>query len=202
MFGEIFRRLERLEAQRDQTLKVGVVTESLADSGRVRVRLPDADDLITHELPVLFPKTSRDRMIAMPDVGEHVLCAFLASGLEGGFCLGAFYSAADGVPVASGDKWHVAFADGTTLEYDRAGHALTAQVKGDATVTADGAITMEAAGPVLVRSSQRIELDAPVITGGRAGATASLTGQINLDGSLIATGTVIDAGGNTNHHSH
>lgn len=34
------------------------------------------------------------------------------------------------------------------------------------------------------------------------GGTWNLKGDLNVDGNITATGSIIDAGGNTNHHSH
>ena len=39
------------------------------------------------------------------------------------------------------------------------------------------------------------------ISGG-TGATATITGNVKVEGNIDATGSIIDAGGNTNHHSH
>lgn len=40
------------------------------------------------------------------------------------------------------------------------------------------------------------------VSGGGGGAQAELKGNFNVDGNISASGTIIDAGGNTNHHSH
>ena len=52
-------------------------------------------------------------------------------------------------PVQYGDRWHRNFADCTTVEYDRGSHKLTADVKGDADVSATGSVTMKADGTCL-----------------------------------------------------
>ncbi|WP_051183068.1 phage baseplate assembly protein V [Desulfocurvibacter africanus] len=135
MLKDIERRIRSLEARLNQSVQVGEVTSVDAARGTAQVRLAtpgNADGLITHDLPVLVRKTHADKDYAMPDVGEQVLCVFLPMGLETGFVLGSFYSSRDTVPVASADKWHVTFSDGTSLEYDRKEHTLTGSVLGDA----------------------------------------------------------------------
>lgn len=134
MLTDIMRKIRSLEARLNQCVQVGEVTSVDAARGTVQVRLAtpgNPDGLITHDLPVLVRKTHADKDYAMPDPGEQVLCVFLPMGLETGFVLGSFYSSRDAVPVASADKWHVTFSDGTSLEYDRAVNKLTGSVQGD-----------------------------------------------------------------------
>jgi phage baseplate assembly protein V len=193
------------------TLQFGIVVEIAEATCRAKVRLPALDNLITHWLPVLVPKTCRDKHYIMPDVGEHVALMLDSRG-EDGCILGALYSSADVTPCSGVEKHHIAFDDGTTVEYDRDSHVLS--------VNAVGPITIEAAGPVLVRTP-KATIDAPetrvtghltvekgmTVTGG-GGAAASITGDIevqgdiHVDGSVDASGTILDASGNSNHHSH
>jgi phage baseplate assembly protein gpV len=49
----------------------------------------------------------------------------------------------------------------------------------------DGFITITCDGPITIT--------APEI---------SVAGNLNVNGNIYATGTIIDDGGNTNHHSH
>lgn len=119
MLQELFTRIERLEAKLNQMIRIGTVKTLYPETGRVRVTIADADGLLSYTLPVLYPKTHADRHYHMPDAGEHVICVFLPIGLEQGFVIGAFYSAADPVPVSDPDKHHIRFKDGTFIEYDR-----------------------------------------------------------------------------------
>jgi len=160
-----------------ELVRVGVVTNVYPERGTVRVRLVDADDQVSYELPVLFRKTMKDKEYWMPDVGEQVVCLFSGQGLEQGFVLGAIYSKKDSVPVASRDKWHVKFEDGTVIEYDRKEHKLKAMVNGE--------VEVQATGNVLIQAP-----------------TVILIGNLEVVGNIHATGSIIDEGGNTNHHSH
>jgi len=125
-----------------ELVRVGVVTNVYPERGTVRVRLVDADDQVSFELPVVFRKTMKDKEYWMPDVGEQVVCLFSGQGLEQGFVIGAIYSKKDSVPVNSRDKWHIKFEDGTTIEYDRKSHKLSIQCVGDIQIVAQGNVTI------------------------------------------------------------
>ena len=141
MIAELESRIARLEATLNNVVRVGTVTQIAA--GKVRVQFSDADQLVSAPLPVLFPKTHLDRFCAMPDVGEHVVCIFLPFGLEQGFVLGALYSATDAPPVQGADKWHLAFNDGSWLEFNRAASVLNIHSRGDVNIFAADKITLD-----------------------------------------------------------
>ncbi len=124
-------------------MKIGIVSAIDPAVCAARVQFPDNDGVVSFWLPVVQPKSLKDRFYHMPDVGEHVVCLLDENG-ESGVILGAIYSQSDAPPVNSVDKWHVTFEDGTILEYDRAVHKLFADVKGDIDVTASGNITSTA----------------------------------------------------------
>lgn len=102
-----------------------------------------------------------------------MLCLFLGNGLEEGFVLGSMYGAQT-PPVSSGDKFHRTFSDGTTLEYDRKAHKLTASVKGDveASVTGNVEVTLQGSGKVTaggaleLTSAAKIGLNTPALSMG------------------------------------
>ena len=175
---------------------------------RVRVRLPEIDNLRTWWLPVIGRKTLKDKDYWLPDEGEQVVVLLDENG-EDGVVLGAVFSDVDEVPVVSRDKWHRRFADGATLEYDRATHELT--VKG---VTR---VIIEASASIVLQAGTQVTLDTPqttctghlLVAGGLAvqgqgagNATAVINGHALVNGDIDGTGTIMDAGGNSNHHSH
>lgn len=198
-----------MEEQFRELVRVGVVTNIYPERGTVRVHLVDADDQVSYELPVVYQKTGKDKEYWMPDIGEHVVCLFSGQGMEQGFVLGAIYSQADPVPVSSKDKWHIKFEDGTWLEYDRAEHKLRANIKGDVEIEATGRADVQCQGQIYIKSSTNITLIAPAINM-RGGSPAEgwfegdfrLIGNLEVQGNIYATGSIIDEGGNTNHHSH
>jgi phage baseplate assembly protein V len=200
------------------TVRFGVVEATDPARGRVRVRLPGEDGVLSPWLFVTSPATGRNRMFHMPDVGEHVSC-LLDERSEAGVILGAIYSQPEPPPVSSQDKTHIAWDDGAWIEYDRATHELRAFIpgkvdlaaKGDVSIIAEGAINAKAKGALTLSSDVAINLITPALSmSGPDGsmAAATLKGNFGLQGSLTATGdiaasgTVMDAGGNSNHHSH
>lgn len=191
------------------TLKYGTVSAVDPSKCRVRVQFADYDGLESAWLPVMQSKTLKDQHYSLPDVGEHVVTLLDQRG-EDGVILGSIYSDADLPPVTSGDKHHIKFEDGSTVEYDRS----------------SGTLAVDAKGPIQITAAQPITLTAPQVTAdglltytqGLTGAggetTATITGTVHIIGQLIvegnvdvdgdidATGDIIDGGSNTNHHSH
>ena len=184
--------LEQLNDLLAQCIRPGTVTARDAAKLRVQVRCADTvtAPLVTDWLPVLVSRACGDCQYDLPDVGDAVLCLFLPHGREAGFVLGSLYSGST-PPVTDGDKWHRAFRDGTTLEYDRKAHKLTADVKGDVDVTATGSVTGRIKGAVSISSAAQIALTAPAMSlGGDGGSTeADMRGTFRLqDGDIIVEG--------------
>ena len=179
------------------TIRIGVVASTDPGSGTARVELSDDDGLVSFDLPVIVRKTHRDKDYWMPDAGDQVLCLFLPFGLEQGFILGSFYSRPDAVPVASQDKRHVLFGDGTWLEYDRKSHTLSGHIKGQVDkLTVDKDAILEVKGNVQATVGESVtasigkDLTAEVGQSAtvNAGAKITLTApQINLLGNLSSS---------------
>jgi len=68
-------------------LRVGIVSSVDESLKAVRVVIEDQDDLVTGWLQVIVPPIA-GISIQFPAVGDMVLCAFLGSGIETGYCLG------------------------------------------------------------------------------------------------------------------
>ena len=125
------------------TLRFGFVT-ALDEAGcRVRVQFPDLDGLESFWLHVLRQKTHQDKHYCLPDVGEHVACLLDGAGEEG-VELGAVFGGRDPAPVVGVDRHHVRFADGTTVDYDRATHKLSVNCVGDVEIVSATRIRLAA----------------------------------------------------------
>ena len=124
--------------------RVGKVVAVDEKTAKVRVELEDADKVITYWLPVVVQKAQDDKFYWLPDIGELVLVGFLDYGIEQGFVLGSIYNQQDKPPVASKDKMHIQFKDGTVIEYDRNTHKLLIHSVGDIEIISDTHITMRA----------------------------------------------------------
>ncbi len=160
--------------------RLGIVTQ--IDPARVmaRVKFTDIDELVSYWLPVMQAKTLRDKCYWMPDINEHVACLLDENGEEG-VILGAIYSEADSAPVNSEDKRHILFDDGTYIEYDRAAHKLTADVKGDVEATISGTLTADVAG--------NTTLTTPLCT---------VNGNVKVNGNITASLQIYDLNGSRN----
>lgn len=72
-------------------IRVGTVSSRNVEEGTVKVTFEDQDDMVTDWLSVVVPKNLENSSAAIPDVNDEVICVFLASGLEDGFCLGVIH---------------------------------------------------------------------------------------------------------------
>lgn len=192
------------------SVKFGTVSASRP--GFARVRLPDFDNMRTMWLPIAYPKTKDDQCCWTYDNGEHV-AVLLDSRGEDGVILGAVYSSADMPPVTDPNKFVIRFKDSALLEYDRNSHVLT--------VSGVQKVVVEASAEILLKADAKVTVDTPEaeFTGnltvqkkltylggmsgsGGSGVAATITGNLHVDGNVDATGAIVDAGGNSNHHSH
>jgi phage baseplate assembly protein V len=228
---DLEQRIKALEAVVNQMVRQGVVTSVNEGAATVRVRIPDADNTVSKELPVLFRKTQDNKDYDLPDVGEQVVCLFLPNGLEQGFVLGSPYSSVDKPPVSDRDKKHYAFSDGSWFEYDRKEHKLTGVIKGDVNLVVDNDVVVDVGNDLAatvgntasIEAGTSVEITAPVINlegnvsmvgsgGGQGTETKTadtvqtgsfkLNGSLTVNGSITASGSIMDGGGNSNHHSH
>ena len=132
-----------LEAIVKNMIKVGVIESFNEANATARVIFEDIK-VKSYDLPIIVKQSQNNKDYWIPDIGESVLCLFLPTGIESGFILGSYYNKKDRPPVTDQNKRTVKFKDGTILEYDRATHKLTADVKGDIELKATGSITLTA----------------------------------------------------------
>lgn len=193
------------------TLRYGFVTAMDETAHTIRAQIPDLE-IETWWLPVLTPGSRGDKHYGLPDIGEQVAVLLDRRG-ETGVCLGCRYSQRDPVPVAGApDRHHIRFADGTTIDYDRRTHRLAVHVVGETELISDGPVLVRApavtldtpqttcTGNVLVQG--RLTYQGGMTGSGGGGVAASLEGNVSVHGNIDATGSIMDAGGNSSHHSH
>lgn len=165
-------------------LQFGLVSKVDYLNCRVKVRLEEFDGLETWwlKVPQRHTKATKSRPL-MPEIDEQVAVLLQRDGVNG-VVLGGIYSTAEPPPVTDENTEFVRFSDGSTASYNRQAHLLA--------VNCVGAIKLQASQPVTVQAPAVI-LDTPQTT---------LEGNLQVNGNVSATGTVMDAGGNSNHHSH
>jgi phage baseplate assembly protein V len=217
MNADLEARVRKLESVLRNLCRAGEVVAVDEQAGTARVQFADAQGLVSHPCRVLVDKSLRDKSQWMPDLGEQVLCLFLAGGLEQGFIIRAIYSKADPAPGKAPHVRFVRFEDGTELEYDREAHLLRADVKGAAEVKAEEGVTATTPKLLTLEGGQGVVIRTPSLTmqglsGGGCAAVleADLTlrgdlsqqGSTSVSGDVTASGSIMDGGGNSNHHSH
>ncbi|WP_047303395.1 phage baseplate assembly protein V [Pseudomonas fluorescens] len=159
---------------------------------RIRVRLDDRDGVESYWLNVPQRNTQgTQRRPLMPELNEQVAVLLDADGV-GGVCLGGIYSTAEPPPVVDEDTDYVRFSDGTISTYDRAAGVMILDCVGALLVKCGRNITVETGEPVVVKAPSAT-LDIPQVT---------LNGDLQVNGSINAAGTIMDVGGNSNHHNH
>lgn len=166
-------------------IRVGKISSINPRECTARVIFSDKDGLVSYDLPIVVPKTYKDKYYYMPDIDEQVLCIFLPNSIQQGFILGSFCSDKfrDKVPFSEAekdgakDRTKVEFLDGTWIEYDRKQHILTA----------------DCVGKTIINAADEIDIKTKVI---------NISGDVEVKGNIHASGTIIDDSGNTNHHGH
>jgi len=149
----------------------GIVVAVDEQSVKVRVQFPDRDDLVSDWLPVLQDFCVGNQHYRLPDVDNQVAC-LMDDNYEAGVVLGAIYSDADAPPVTSADIYYRRFKDGTVIQYDRAGHKLTADIKGAIDIKATGDCDAVIDGKTTLQSLQGVEID-----GGTGNPSGAVQGQ-------------------------
>ncbi|OLF53808.1 phage baseplate assembly protein V [Pseudomonas chlororaphis] len=165
---------------------------------RIRVRLDDRDGVESFWLNVPQRNTqATQRRPLMPELNEQVAVLLDADGV-GGVYLGGIYSTAEPPPVVDENTDYVRFSDGTVSTYDRAVGVMTLDCVGELLLKCGRNITVEAGEPVVVKAPSAT-LDIPQVT---LNGNLQVNGDVSVNGNINATGTVLDVGGNSNHHSH
>lgn len=173
-------------------LEYGEVTALDHQTCRLRVRLDDRDGLQTYWLNIPQRNTQgTQRRPLMPEIGEQVAVLLDADGV-GGVCLGGIYSTAEPPPVVDEDTEFVRYSDGTVVAYDRAAGVVRLECAGNLELRCEAQISIETKGPVILKASSAT-LEIPQI---------NVDGNLRIKGDVFASGTILDSGGNSNHHSH
>ncbi len=147
LLKELERRISNLENLTSNILKIGKVVARYPEKNTVRVefeRADKSDKTVSYELPILQPKTLKDKFYFMPEEGEYVLCLFLPYALDVGFVIGSYYNKVIPTPVSDNNKINATFEDGTVIEYDKKAHKLMIKSVGDIEIVSDTHIVMKA----------------------------------------------------------
>lgn len=206
--------------------KIGEVSSIDPARCTARVIFDDENSMVSYDLPIMQRNSYGNCDYQMPDIGEDVLCLFRSDGFEDGVIIGSFYSGEVTPPESNADRRTVVFKDGTRICYDRAAHTLTVTIAGTVIVfdQQKGSITVPDSLTVncttaTIHASKSVTIDAPdtFFTGnitvqglinGQGGFTVTGGGgvvancNIQLNGSMAATGDVTASGISLNSHTH
>lgn len=173
-------------------LEYGEVSAVDYQGCRIRVRLDERDGVQSYWLNVPQRHTQgTQRRPLMPELGEQVAVLLDADGV-GGVYLGGVYSTAEPPPVVDQDTHYVRFSDGTAVVYNRAAHVLAVECVGATTLTCGQGLSVETGSAVVVKAPSA-SLEVPQV---------ALKGNLRVEGNISATGSIMDVGGNSNHHTH
>lgn len=206
--------------------KIGEISSINPVKCTARVIFDDENSMVSYDLPIMQRNSLGNRDYQMPDIGEDVLCLFRSDGFEDGVIIGSFYAGDVEPPETTADRRTVVFKDGTRICYDRATHTLTVTIAGTEIVfdQQKGSITVPDSVTVncttaTIHASKSVTIDAPdtFFTGnitvqglinGQGGFTVTGGGgvvancNIQLNGSMAATGDVTASGISLNSHTH
>lgn len=209
-------------------IKIGEVSSVDPEKCTARVVFDDEDSLVSYDLQILQRNTYENQDYQMVHPGEDVVCLFLGPGQEDGFIIGSLYAGEIKPPEASLDRRTVVFSDDTRVCYDRQEHKLTVTIEGteivfdrqDGSITVPNALTINCTD-CTVNATSSMTINSPnthvtgtltvdkMITGkgglavsGGSGAAVSVTGDMNLQGQVDASGDVKAGGISLMNHVH
>jgi phage baseplate assembly protein V len=148
---------------------IGTVDQLDEANARVTVNV---DDLTTDWLPWLTRRAGPDADWWAPEPGEQVMVLCPYGDTSQGVVLGAIYQDAFPQPANLKTLWRKQFADGSTITYDRAAHALTVDV-------GSGSVTVNCA-TANVTATTSVTLDTPKTV---------CTGDLEVDGNTVLKGS-------------
>ena len=112
--------MSRKEPSANDVIRVGHVVAVYEERHTVSVKFEDrGDGIVTKELPVGSLLTLKNHAYALPDEGEHVVCAFYGNGLAEGVMLGSIYDLVNLPPHRDRDRYYLEFEDDAIFHYDR-----------------------------------------------------------------------------------
>jgi len=205
----------------ESAIRIGVVAEADYATSRVRVQ---SGGLLTGWLPWLERRMGDTVDWDPPHPGEQVVILSPSGEVASGIVLTGIPSDSCPHPIHDKNKCHRRYTDGATFEYDHKGHHYTVTVpNGGSIVFTIGATTLTLTGSDTTLVTPNLLVDSPASTftgtvliqklltwlagmigrsGSDGGAGAAIEGNVQVEGNISATGSIMDGGGNSNHHSH
>ena len=192
--SDLLRRVENI-------VRVGTVSELDEAKARIRVQI---GPIKTAWIPWLTNRAGNDRDWWAPEPGEQVVVFSPSGELAAGFAIPAIYTTSNNAPASTKEKHRVVYADGTSVEYDRASHTYHLNVLGPGAkvkVTTPGDIEFNASGEIdftapNINLHGNILLDGPLTQGTIGSQGATLHGPLNVTNDVTGEGISLA------HHTH
>jgi phage baseplate assembly protein V len=166
---------------------------SAVDLANARVRIKSGD-IETAWLPWSTGRAHpAKRRWDPPAVGEQVVMLSPTGDLRQAVVMPGVFQDNAAAPSSSGDKDATVYSDGTVIEYDRAAHALTADLQGTKLFADRNKIELTIGGTVLTLTAGGTTLTTPQLTVDAAQST--FTGAVNVQGLLTYAGGLTGSGG-------
>ncbi len=165
----------RLPQQLNNLLREGSISQVDHASARCRVR---SGQVHTDLIPWLTPAAGGVRVWAPPSVGEQVLLLCVDGDLANAIALRGLFCDAFPAPSSSPDLTLIQFADGATVAYDSAAHALAA--------------TLPTGGTVSIVAEGGVRITGPV----------TIAGDVTVSGAIEASDDVVGGGISLMGHTH
>jgi len=165
-------------------IRIGTVSDVDYANARIRVQIAE---IRTDWVPWIEARAGTDVSWWAPEPGEQVMVLSPGGDTAQAVALPALFRAAAPPPADTADKRRVTFADGASVEYDRAAHVLTidlATPQGTVLVKSKTAIVEAekvdlgaAGGPRVARIGDKVRIT--------AGSSAGLNGIIEEGSEIV-----------------
>lgn len=196
-----------------------------------RVTFDDLDGIVSGDLQILQPGSTRMRVKMPLQVGDHVACLFQANGLQEGYILGTPYTSSN-LPDDGDENDYVMHFPGQDVKVrinTASGKVEVLAPNSEVAATAKNANIEVAEGlsasakTASVSASESMTTTAPIINlngvvnasspdgspttvnfNGNFNVTGNfnITGNISASGNINAGGDIMATGSSDNHHSH
>lgn len=183
--------LPDLERRLANATRYGTVAD--VDYAKARVRIKSGN-IITAWLPWAAGRASgAKRRWDPPEVGEQVAIISPGGDMAQGLVIPGVYQDSAAAPSDSAYKDSTVYSDGTVIEYDRASHALTADLQGTKLFADRNKIELTIGGTVLTLTASGTTIKTPQVTVDAPQST--FKGAVTIEGLLAYQGGMTGNGG-------
>lgn len=187
MLDTVLKTIFQTRNTLENLVKVAIVKTYYPERHTAVVQFKDHDEILSAEIPILTPFSQDNKAYFPLKPEQKVVVLFLPVGENtDGFIIGTLYDADNPPPVSNKDKFHIAFEDGTTIEYDKKQSKLTLNLNKDAEININNQLNL--------KSQTKIE---EFNQGSLKMTTWQISGDITLQGNLLVLGNISSTGTTT-----